>query len=253
MKTEKKTRILTVAALFLLFATCWMFYRLTLNLIYDDTIMIAELALPFVFYCLCLYGVSPTVFGLFAFAGVSALFALSFFTRYDNQYDYFMILTYIPPLLLFAIQTDAANGKKKGFFSGVGLTFARLFSVGLTVIMLVCLLKSEKSFYTKNTIYFVFWFVVLWILYFLVMRSTPTDATSLDKASIKTMKSTFLFALCTLPQTMILACVYPVFSVSNTVPLLWIVNLLFLYEQKNPFVRGLVSHLRERFALLLPQ
>ncbi|MBQ7597826.1 MAG: hypothetical protein IJU56_04530 [Clostridia bacterium] len=252
MKTEKKARLLNVTALFLLFATCWMFYQLTLNLIYDETLMIVELIFPFVFYCLFLYGVSPTINGLLAFVGVGVLFVVSFLLRYENQYDFFMILTYIPPMLSFVIQIDAAKGKKGGFFSVAGLTVARLFCVALTVVMLFSLFKSEKGFYTKNTIFFFFLFAVLWVVYFLVMRTSTAGALPSDKAAMKTMKHTFLFALCTLPQTMILSCVNSVTPISNTVPLLWILNLLFLYERHNPFVRGFVSHLQTKFNSFFP-
>ncbi len=253
-KESKKNCLLTIAALVFLFATRWMYYRLEIDERINTLCFVAEGVLFIALYGLSLFRAPTIVSALTLSAGCVGLGILHGALDGPESPDSFLSpLAYLPVFVFFLDQVCVQQGKP--VFAKIG----ECLMYGYPLILLgaiVFALKRNGMDFSLATAHRVLLCVILSVSFGFLAR-VPVKKESRKKQGQQSrskkqetdtgerrMRLAFIFAIVVIPEAGVLSLLIRQPTLAHTLPILWIVNLLLLYETGHPLVCSAAARLR---------
>ena len=238
MKTDTKSRRLCIFSLFLLFAAHWIFNLLMYSEDSSDPMLYAGFVYLFVFYVLCLLDVPLAVPGLWAVFGCAALCVGHFVTQFDNETFHLMPLNVLCVFLFLITQLAVQNQKYETSFFAVCFFFSCLLPLAQfgVIAYLFFNLKYSAGQLPKND---AFYSIVVLLLLAAVYARIPFSAQrpqKMESTRFKQLRTSFLLAAVSILESLVISRLSMSISLLRFVPLLWVLNLIFLNAAGSPFV-----------------
>ena len=246
----EENRLLFLGALFLLFATHWMFYKMDLGVATNDVILIAEFSCFFVFYALLLFPVSAFISGTWAFCGCIGIGVMYYYIDTSESLHFLYPMSYFPALLFMNRLNNSKN--KRGFgistLQSLMMHFYPWVYLGGLLYAAISGAWKREAFFSSDLLFGIVIMLLLCIVYLILMR-IPVNKLSAEESknhTVSDLRSSFLFAVFTMTETIAFLCIFDNVSLFHTVPLLWILNLIFLFDQRNSMVLSLAARLKTK-------
>ena len=248
----KKNRLLTVFALVFLFAVRWMFYRLELDTQIDTLLFVLEGALFLLVFGLCLFRVPGLISASCLFAGCVALGVYYGVKGDAGRLEFLLPLTYFPALLFLIDQYGAADGEKRSGAANALSFIMQGYPLLYLCVLLYAVIKNRLAFSREN-LYSLLLFVLVGVCYVLIMRSREQTKGKGKKKGKKAengdgMRTSFLAAVIVMAETGVFFLACSQITLSHTVPILWIVDILLLADAGHPPVCAFFAAARQKTA-----
>ena len=244
-----KNKVLTILALILFLFTRWVFLLIEINAAVDTVYYIAEGIFIVLVYSISLFNIPKIINGAVTIFGCAGLCIYSFCLDGAVTVKTFYPLTLLPVFLFYISQYKS---KSEGN-SRVGVIWKVLmagYMIGFPAIIGYVIFQGmiESG---KISAFAIFIFVAVMLVYNFVMIQLRAKKSRRNKSKNKKYnmsrqneKSTndrwmsfgFLFAVISLLETGVFLVMVKDDTMVHIVPLLWIINLLFLYDQGHPAV-----------------
>ena len=240
MKTnrEMKKRILTIAALVLLLSTRWMFYRLELEPWIITPLFVAAALFFVLIYGLWLFRVPPALTLAAAAAGCAGLCVLHGTYGAQQTPDLLQPVAFLPPFLFLIEQATAPKTGK------TVSTFASFMEYACVAVLLVlagfALTKNTPSF-TSELAFALFLPITVAAVFALIMRTPIKKQNKKIKEagnlpSRRRIRSSFVRAIAAILCGGVFFAVKESYSSAYTLSILWITDLLLLFDAEHPSV-----------------
>ena len=242
MRTRFTQQAKTLAAVFLLFFTQYLYYYLEAKFsVADLYFAAAELGIFFVFFALSLLELFAAG-AVWAVLGNAALGVLRGALLGFYPANVTVFLAHLP-VCVFLSAADR-NRKKPGSVPGVLLTgvYPLLF-FGYLVYCAVGVPSAADNITGAGVNYGCFAFPVLTLLYILVRRARVTKKNA-QKQAPEAERDCFLFAVFAMAETFVMLRMLNAAALNFTLPLFWFTALLVLYRKEDPLVSAFVAGLR---------
>lgn len=239
-----KKHIWHLMALVLFFALQLYFFHFEYNLDSGAGVVLAVMLFFLVFYAVSMFDVPNFVLGIISFCGVFALCYLSHVQQNDQAMDDLVPLTYLPVCLFLIAQFESLQKKQSKAAASFWLALFCVCPVLLLGVLIWVLIKSSETDVTVFSALLNFTtvlFLLLIVLYLLVLRTPVKKMKNTQNAEFPAQKTLFVNAVIVMAETALFAVFYDHMILKNTVPLLWMLNLMILYEQSHPLVRAFAS------------
>ena len=234
-----KKRIWSLAALVLFFALQLYFFHFEYNLSGGDVVIFSGMLFFLVFYVAVMLDCPNIVPGIISICGVLALCFLAHVRQNDDSMDDLVALTYLPVCLFLIAQSAALQKKPSKTAASVWLALFSICPLLLLGVFIYVLLKFagiDLSLSAASLNFTIALFLLLIVLYLLVMRTPIKKTKSCQNTALCSQKSLFINAVIVLTETALIAVFYDHMILDYTVPLLWFLNLMILYEWNHPLV-----------------
>ena len=253
MKIEKKSRIFSSIALFLLLMAQLMFSLLIFNDDQSDPMLYAGLVYPFVFYLLCLFG-APLIFPLlWSIFGCAALCVGYYIMELDNVSFHLVSLYALAPCIFLITQLSVVSQKENRTFFSVCALLSRLLplaQLGLILYLVLPMNSFDEDILKDDALYHTVVFLFLVVLYVWISFSVR-NLKGVEKRRVTRFRLSFILAAVSILETLVISRLSMSFALLRSIPLLWVLNLIFLHAAGNPFVCAFAAKCKKAQARLL--
>lgn len=262
-KNSVKKIILTILALVLFLFTRWVFLLIEINAAVDLGYFIVEGILIVLIYSISLFSISKVINGAVAILGCAGLCVYSFCLDGAVTTTTFYPLTLLPVFLFFISQykSKVTDGNAVRVVWKVLMTGYMIgFPVAIGYVIFGGLLEPGKV-----SVYAIFIFVAVILVYYYVLMQMREKSMKNKKQKNKKHSSLspseksaedrwirfgFLFACIALLENGIYLVLVKDDVMVHVIPLLWVINLFFLYDQGHTAVCQSANSIKEKFMKL---
>ena len=252
MKDIGKRRLGFVALLAILFLTHWVYYMVSFGILLSDVQVLLELLYLFVFYAMLVLALpSALLIVWMAFGCAGLCFYYGLFS--DSPDQSWLLPLFFLSALVFCL--SAGETEKNHRLSSALLSALMNLCPWMNAVVAGYLLITGKAnmYFSSRCIFGVVALLVIGGLYLVILRVSAKIENGAKRMaqSLRQCRIPFVFAAICIGESVFLAFIFPGVTFSNTMPLLWILDLFILYDQKNPLVCAFVSRFKKRLNAFL--
>ena len=253
---SNKFKIL-LAILLTLFAS-WMYCVLHYGAWFQPLCFAAEGLLFLFIYGMELFQVPKGISLAALCVGCAALGCMHGFIGNTSPIDCFLPLTYLPLFLFLLDQNAMAAGAEASPLTARVLHLLQgVCSAALLCLIVYCIVKQQTSlFNSSQSAFYLFAFACIGVLYAMILcvpkkSKAKRKKAKNDKPALNAGFS-FVSAVIVIAETVVFLLLTEQLLLAQTLPLLWIVNLLLLRSQEHPLVCEFFDGVYEKASVLFP-
>ena len=248
---EKKKKIYIIAALVLLVLTRWMFFRLEIDADLEPWCFAAEAACIILIYILSLFAVPKFIFYVLMLVCGIALGIVGAVSESCSHSALLLPSVYCPVWLFFASQVSPQEKKKSAKYSVIDTVLMSICPL-LLVAAIIYRLATVGFSLQANSVITVIVFILLALIYAFIMRSGAQGHSHRGKkgsAGAKSgTKTAFIFAIASIALSAVCVCLYNYEGLRHTAVIVWLLNLLFLFQAEHVPVQKAVRTFQSKLA-----
>ncbi len=255
----KKKQWLTVVVLILFFVTRWIFLKVETGAGDTLIVFIPEAIIIIALYGLSVFECDKFISAIILVFGSGMMCFLYGYTNDNDPTKTLLPLIYLPVLLFFINQSQEKNEEKGRLILKIIDVLPRAYVVGFPCVVMILFIKLG-SFTFNFSIYTIVVFFLVALLYSMIMLSSVTIKSNRDKKGkrktsnkfeTQRMRTHFLLGIIAIIETAFYLLLCKDEKSIHIIPLLWIINIIFLYDQGHVLVCAFFERLNKKVKAFL--